>query len=51
MNQAQTAEPKIIIACGLATFDPENDRTIADVLARADAAMYENKDLLKGVTA
>jgi len=35
----------LMIACGMAKFD--NDACVADVLARADRSMYENKKRLK----
>ena len=35
----------LMIACGMAKFD--NDACVADVLARADRFMYENKKRLK----
>ena len=35
----------LVIACGMAKFD--NDACVADVLARADRSMYENKKRLK----
>ena len=37
----------VIIASGLADFDPERDKCVADVFKRADATMYENKKRLK----
>jgi len=36
-----------VIACGMAEFLPDRDDTLAAVFRRADAAMYENKALLK----
>ncbi len=35
------------VAAGSATYEPGRDRTFSDVFARADAAMYENKRMLK----
>ena len=37
----------VVIACGLADFDPELDRELESVFHRADQAMYENKARLK----
>ena len=37
----------IVIAAGLAEYDPATDKTTEDVFRRADALMYENKKLLK----
>lgn len=37
-----------IVACGIAEYIPEKDATVADVFARADDEMYENKKTLKG---
>ena len=36
----------VVIACGMARF--EGDRSVAAVFDRADLAMYENKQMLKG---
>ena len=37
----------VSIACGLAVFDPEQDRDLGSVMKRADAKMYENKRKMK----
>lgn len=37
----------ISIACGMAVFDPENDRTVQDIVKRADEEMYKNKAEIK----
>ena len=37
----------VIVASGIALFDPQNDHTVADVFKRADEQMYENKKALK----
>lgn len=37
----------ISIACGLAVFDPANDRTVQDIVKRADEEMYKNKAEIK----
>jgi diguanylate cyclase (GGDEF)-like protein len=39
------------VARGLATYDPEEDTTVNDVVRRADKLMYENKWLVKGMKA
>ena len=38
---------KVVIAAGIADFDPVNDASVADVFQRADSRMYENKNSLK----
>ena len=50
-NRAQAAlgEEGVLMAGGLAVFDPAVDTNVASVFERADAAMYENKKKLKGV--
>ena len=40
-----------VIASGMAVYEPGTDARVADVFERADAAMYENKKLLKGEAA
>ena len=37
----------VVIACGIAEYNPQEDRSVEDVFARADAMMYENKKALK----
>ena len=37
----------ISIACGMAVFDPGNDRTVQDIIKRADEDMYKNKAEIK----
>jgi GGDEF domain-containing protein len=39
----------VVIACGIAEFDPARDKGVTDVFERADSAMYENKKALKGL--
>ena len=41
--------PGMVIAAGLAVWDPAEDQSFADVFKRADAAMYEEKKRLKGL--
>ena len=38
---------RVSAAAGIATFDPANDHLAADVLKRADSAMYQNKLAMK----
>jgi len=38
----------IVIACGMAEYDPENDTSFQDVFNKADAEMYKHKKFLKG---
>ena len=35
------------VACGMAVYNPENDRSFSDVFKRADKNMYENKNTIK----
>ena len=46
-NSAHAQFGGAVIACGLAEFAPGQDAEVASVFDRADAAMYENKKLLK----
>lgn len=36
-----------VVASGMSVYKPDEDRTVADVLKRADDLMYENKKILK----
>lgn len=49
---AAASEPweQIDIAAGIAVYDPETDRTVQDVVNRADIKMYENKQNSKEFT-
>lgn len=47
LNYARPVGRPIIIAIGMAEYDPKHDITLAGITARADAAMYENKNKLK----
>ena len=38
-----------VVATGMSVFNPDEDKTVADVLKRADNQMYENKKYLKSV--
>ena len=38
---------EVVVASGMADFDPERDNSFSDVFARADVSMYENKKALK----
>ncbi len=40
---------KLSIASGLSVYNPDTDFNISDVFSRADAAMYENKNEMKGL--
>ena len=46
-NESNMTNAGVVIANGIADFDPERDHCVADVFARADEAMYENKTALK----
>ena len=37
---------KVSLAAGLAVYDPELDKTVGDVLKRADTSMYNNKRVM-----
>ena len=39
----------VIVASGIALYDPRSDHTVADVFKRADGQMYANKKELKAV--
>ncbi len=40
-----------IVSCGLADYDPQQDRCLRDIFERADTVMYKNKMLLKSLGA
>ena len=46
-NQENLKSDGIVIAGGLAVYDPERDQSTADVFHRADTKMYRNKTDLK----
>ena len=46
---ASKPEEAVSIAGGIAVFDHEKDDKVADVFAKADAAMYEDKMMMKGI--
>ena len=46
-NQAHSQFGGAVIACGVAEFDAGQDENVEAVFLRADAAMYENKKVLK----
>ena len=37
----------VVVACGIAAYNPEKDSSVADVFKRADDKMYKNKKALK----
>lgn len=39
----------VIVAAGIALYDPQADHTVADVFKKADEQMYENKKELKAI--
>ena len=39
----------VIVASGIAVFDPEIDNTFIQVFSRADSAMYVRKRILKRI--
>ena len=41
---------KVSLAAGLAVYDPEQDKTVGDVLKRADSSMYNNKRVMHMTT-
>ena len=47
LNYAQEVGRKVVIACGMAEYQPGTDSAVSDLYKRADAAMYENKKQLK----
>lgn len=38
-----------VVACGMADYEEDKDKDFNDVFKRADALMYENKNMIKGV--
>ena len=46
-SQSPAPEALVSVAGGMGVFDPKNDMKVADVFSRADAAMYEDKVLMK----
>ena len=38
---------KVVISCGMAVYNPEEDRDYNDVFSRADQLMYDRKNQLK----
>ena len=46
--EANRALSLVTLAGGLAVFDPETDKSFADVFERADREMYANKHKMKG---
>lgn len=39
---------KVNFACGITEYDPKKDKTVQDVVKRADTIMYKNKMAMKG---
>lgn len=40
-------EGKVVVAAGMAEYDPGQDASVSDVFERADSQMYDNKSTLK----
>ena len=49
LNRKQAAAGKNVFSCGMATFNPETDFSVASVIERADSMMYYNKRELKAI--
>ncbi len=47
-NSIKHLEDGVVIAIGIAEYDPALDKAVASTFERADAAMYDNKKYLKG---
>ena len=47
-DHADLSRGDVVVAGGMSVFEAGLDRSLSDVFERADAAMYENKKLLKG---
>jgi diguanylate cyclase (GGDEF)-like protein len=47
-NSIKHLEDGVVIAIGIAEYDPALDQAVASMFERADAAMYDNKKYLKG---
>ncbi len=50
-NETAKGDDGLIIAVGMSEFIPDIDRSLDSVFARADAAMYKDKQLLKSAEA
>ena len=50
-NEINRRTGEVTVAGGLAVWDPETEHYLADVFARADAAMYDDKKRYKGLGA
>ncbi len=46
-NLTPTDAAYVSVACGLAVYDPARDNSVDDVVKRADAEMYRNKNEMK----
>ena len=46
-NRTHSVYGGAVIACGISDYVPGEDTKFSDVFVRADAQMYENKNLLK----
>ena len=42
-------ERRMSVASGFAVFDEKSDKNLRDVMARADQAMYQNKQRMKNL--
>ena len=51
MSVAHIESGEVVVSGGLSEFDPDEDRRMQDVFARADAAMYREKQALKALGA
>ncbi|MCR4939777.1 MAG: diguanylate cyclase [Treponemataceae bacterium] len=38
-----------VVACGMSDYEEDKDKEVIDVFKRADALMYENKNMIKGL--
>ena len=47
-NSLKHLEDGVVIAIGIAEYDPALDQAVASTFERADAAMSDNKKYLKG---
>lgn len=46
LSKTDVAHGRVSLAAGIADYDPDKDKTVGDVLKRADISMYNNKKMM-----
>lgn len=46
LSKPDVAHGRVSLAAGIADYDPDKDKTVGDVLKRADISMYNNKKMM-----